>query len=119
MPISTVTLRNALANAYAQACTHGALYSTAPGTNAGTELTGGSPAYSRQSLAWSAAANSAVTASATFNVPSGATVAGFGCHSASSPSGSPDATFRDGSAVTSQPFSSGGTYQINITYTQS
>ena len=118
MPISTVTLRNALAGAYANACTHGALYSTAPGVNAGTELTGGSPAYSRQPLTWSAPANSAVTASATFNVASGATVAGFGCHSASAPSGSPDTTFRDGSSLPAQPFVSQGSYAISVTYTQ-
>lgn len=115
MPVNTVAMRNILANAYATAAPFMALYSTVPGTSAGTELSGGSPAYGRKASNWGAAANSAAVASPTaFDVPSGATVAGVGFHSAAT-----SGTFLDGVGVTSQSFSSQGTYTVTATYTQS
>lgn len=115
MAIATTAMKNNLADAYAGAADFGALYSTAPGATAGTELSGGSPAYARKALTWPAAANGTTTAAAVvFDVPAGATVAGFGFHSAVT-----GGTYLDGVAVTSQPFSSQGTFQIVATYTQS
>lgn len=113
MPIQTVTQRNSLATAYGAAATHAALYSTVPGASAGTELSGGAPAYARKPLTWGAAAASAITASVTFDVPSGATVAGTGFHTALTAG-----TYLDGVSVTSQAFASQGTYQVTYTYTQ-
>lgn len=114
MTIQTVTQRNNLAAAYGTAATHGALYTTVPGGSAGTEVTGGSPAYARKALSWGAPASSAVTASATFDVPASTTVAGAGVHTAIT-----GGTYLDGAAVTSQAFSSQGTYAATFTYTQS
>ena len=114
MAIQTVTQRNNLAAAYGTNATHAALYSTVPGATAGTELSGGSPAYARKALSWSAPSNSAITATVTFDVASGSTVAGAGVHTAIT-----GGTYLDGAAVTSQPFSSQGTYQLTLTYTQS
>lgn len=114
MPIQTVTHRNNLAAAYGAAATHAALYTTVPGASAGTEVTGGSPAYARKPTAWSAPANSAVATTVTFDVPSGTTVAGAGVHTALTAG-----TYLDGGAVTSQAFASQGTYQLTLTYTQS
>lgn len=114
MPINTVTQRNTLAQAYASAATHMALYSTAPGGSAGTEISGGSPAYARKPSNWGTASNSAVVASpAAFDVPSGATVAGIGFHTALTAG-----TYLDGASVTSQAFASQGTYTVTATYTQ-
>ena len=114
MAIATVTQRNTLAAAYGTAAAYGALYSTVPSGTAGTELTGGSPAYARKALTWSAPSNSAVTSSATYDVASGSTVAGSGFHTALT-----GGTYLDGAGVTSQAFSSQGTYTITYTYTQS
>lgn len=115
MPVNTVGMRNVLANAYAGAAPYMALYSTVPAGSAGTEISGGSPAYARKASNWGAAANSAAVASpAAFDVPSGATVAGIGFHSAAT-----GGTYMDGVGVTSQAFASQGTYTVTATYTQS
>lgn len=114
MAIQTVTMRNALATAYGTNAAYGALYTTAPGGSAGTEVTGGSPAYARKALSWGAAASSVVTVTATFDVPASTTVVGAGVHTALTAG-----TYLDGASVTSQAFASQGTYALTFTYTQS
>src|SRR5690242_17828282 len=106
MAVQTNTQKNTLATAYGGAATFGALYTTAPGASAGTEVTGGSPAYARKALSWGAASNGVITATATFDVPAGTTVVGAGVHTAVTAG-----TYLDGGTVTSQAFSSQGTYQ--------
>lgn len=114
MAIATVTMRNTLATSYGTAATHAALYTTVPGGSAGTEVTGGSPAYARKPITWGTAASGAVTATVTFDVPAGVTVAGAGVHSAITAG-----NYLDGGAVTSQAFATQGTYALTLTYTQS
>lgn len=114
MAIQTVTQRNTLAQAYGTAATHAALYTTAPGGSAGTEVSGGSPAYARKALSWGAASSGAVSVTVTFDVPSGTTVVGAGVHTALTAG-----TYLDGASVTSQAFASQGTYTLTLTYTQS
>ena len=114
MAIQTSTQRNNLATAYGTAATHAALYTTAPGATAGTEVTGGSPAYARKAISWGAPSNGVITATVTFDVPSGTTVVGAGVHTALTAG-----TYLDGGSVTSQAFASQGTYQLTLTYTQS
>jgi hypothetical protein len=112
--IQTTTQKNTLATSYGTAATHGALYSTVPGASAGTELTGGSPAYARRALSWGAASGGVISVTPTaFDVASGATVAGAGVHTAITAG-----TYLDGASVTSQSFSSQGTYALTLTYTQ-
>jgi hypothetical protein len=114
MALQTASIKNSLAERYAALGAFAALYSTVPGASAGTELSGGTPAYARKALTWGAAADGKVTATATFDVPSGATVAGAGIHSAAT-----GGTYLDGGAVTTQAFSSQGTYTLTLTFTQS
>lgn len=118
MAIATAAQRKNVAAAYGVAATYGALYTTAPGATAGTEVTGGAPAYARKALTWSApvtsGATEVITATATFDVPAGATVVGSGVHTAATAG-----TYLDGSSMTSQAFASQGTYTITFTYTQS
>jgi hypothetical protein len=114
MPIQTVTQRNALATAYAAGATHAALATTAPGAAAGTEPTGGSPAYARKPANWSAAAASVVTATpAAFDVASGTSVVGAQFFDALTAG-----NYRDGGTVPTQAFASQGTYTLTATYTQ-
>lgn len=118
MPIATLAQRNALATAYGAAAPFGTLFTADPGTT-GTvtgEVTGGAPAYARKSMAWGAAAASAITGAPTFDVPAGATVTFFGVTAAGVLA---TADLRDRVAVTSQAFASQGTYQVTATYTQS
>lgn len=118
MAISTAAMRETLAEAYASEALYGALYTTVPGATAGSEPSGGSPAYARKALVWSSASDSGsaatVTATVTFDVPTGATVRGAGIHTAATAG-----SYLDGAAVTAQEFSSQGTYEVTFTYTQS
>lgn len=113
MTIQTATQKNSLATAYGTAATHAALYTTAPGGSAGTEVTGGSPAYARKAITWGSPTNGVMTATVTFDVPTGTTVVGAGVHTAITAG-----TYLDGAAVTSQAFASQGTYALTLTYTQ-
>ncbi len=112
MPIQTATMKNTLADAYKAAALWAAAYTTAPGGTAGTEPTGGSPAYARKSITWSASANGVVTATVVFDIPSGATIVGVGIHSLQTAG-----NYLDGVTVTSQAFASQGTYTVNFTFT--
>jgi hypothetical protein len=113
MPIATTGEKNSLATKYGTDAPYAALFSTAPsGSTPGTEVTG--TGYARQAISWGAASNGAITASVTFNVPSGQTVAGAGVYSAVT-----GGTYLDGGSLTSQAFASAGTYTLTLTYTQS
>lgn len=114
MAIQTTTQKNTLASAYGTAAAYGSVYTTAPGASAGTEPSGGSPAYARKALSWGAPASGVVSASATFDIPSGTTIVGAGVHTAVTAG-----TYLDGTTVTSQVFASQGTYQVTFSYTQS
>lgn len=115
MAIQTNTQKETVAIAYGGAAAYGALYTTAPGASAGTEVTGGSPAYARKALSWVAGTTDGiVTATATFDVPAGSTVVGIGVHTAITAG-----TYLDGASITSQAFSTQGTLAVTFTYTQS
>jgi hypothetical protein len=114
MALQTSTIKNTLASAYATACAFIGLATTAPGASRGTEVTGGSPAYARKASNWGAPSAGVVTATpAAFDVPSGTTVVGINMESAVTAG-----TYQDGAGVTSQAFSSQGTYTVTATYTQ-
>lgn len=70
--------RNALASAYAAQATHGYCATADPGTTTtvSNEVVGGT--YARKPLTWSAPSNGLITASATFDIPVGMTVAWTG-----------------------------------------
>lgn len=114
MAIQTTTQKNTLATAYKNAALFAALYTTTPGAAAGTEVTGGAPAYARKSISWGAVTNGVVSATVTFDVPAGVTVVGAGIHDSLTAG-----TYLDGGTVTSQNFAAQGTYALTLTYTQS
>ena len=115
MALKTTTQKNSLAAKYAADAVYGALYTTAPSSTPGTEVTGGSPAYARKALSWGAPTNGVVTATATFDVPAGTTVVGAGVHSALT-----GGTYLDGGSLSSSTtFGEQGTFQVTFTYTQS
>lgn len=114
MAINTAAMKNALATSYGTTAAYGALYTTTPGGSAGTEVSGGSPAYARKALTWSTASGGVTSVTVTFDVPTSTTVVGAGVHSAVTAG-----TYYDGAAVTSQAFASQGTYTITFTFTES
>lgn len=113
--VQTVQQKENLAVAYGTNATFGAVYTSAPGATAGAEPSGGSPAYARKALTWAAGTvDGVVTATATFDIPSGVTIVGAGVHTAVTAG-----TYLDGQSVTSQAFASPGTFSVTFTYTQS
>lgn len=114
MTILAVATKNSLATSYGVLFAYGALATSTPTTTAGTEPSGGSPAYARIILAWGSATAGVITGTAqVFNVPSGATIVGYQGFSAITAG-----TYIDGATVTSQAFASQGTYTVTPTYTQ-
>jgi len=114
MAIAVTAERNALATDYGVDATHAALFTADPGTT-GTvvgEVTGGSPAYARKPITWGAPSAGVITASVTFDVPSGVTITHAGVCTALTGS-----TLIDKVAVTSQAFASQGTYTLTLTFT--
>ena len=115
MPIATTTQRETLAVAYGNAATHASLHTANPGTTGASEVSGGSPAYARKALTWAAGGSDGViTATVTFDVPSGVTVTHGGLWTALT-----GGTFLDSVTLTSQAFGSQGTLTLNLTFTQS
>lgn len=114
MAVQTNAMKNIISDAYKAAATHGAIYTTAPGASAGTEPSGGSPAYARKALSWGSSSNGVVSTTGTvFDVPASTTIVGAGVHSAISAG-----TYYDGAGVTSQAFASQGTYTVTYTFTE-
>lgn len=98
------TYRDLVANAGAAAISHIGLVN-----GGGIELAGGSPAYARLPVTWTAAVDGVVRpdANLVFDVPAGATVAGWRGYNASS-----GGTDYDGGPLTSEVFAGQGTYTL-------
>ncbi len=114
MPIRVDATRQAVANAYTGLATHGSVHTADPGTTGASEVTGGTPAYARKALTWTAGTTGTGTASATYDIPSGITAAWGGIWSQVATGG----TFRDTVDIVDQAFASQGQLTINYTYTQ-
>lgn len=114
MAIQTTAEKNSLATKYGTDAPYGAVYTTAPGASAGTEPSGGSPAYARKALTWGSASGGVITATAVFDIPASTTIVGTGLHSAVTAG-----TYIDGNTVTSATFSTQDTVTVTFTYTQS
>lgn len=82
--------------------------------NSGTELSGGSPAYARKAVTWTSASGGIVRPNAdlVFDVPSGATVAGWRGYSAST-----GGTNYGGQDLTPAEFEGQGQYRLLATST--
>lgn len=113
MPLSTTIEKNSLATKYGVDAYAGSLHTADPGTTGAAELTGGTPAYARKQITWSAPTNGVITGSVTFDVPSGTTVTFAGLWSATT-----GGNFIDKVQVTSQVFNSQGQLTVNYSYTQ-
>lgn len=113
MAIAAVYTKDQLATEYGQRATHGTVYTTAPGAAAGTEPTGGTPAFARKPLTWSAPSGGVITASAVFDIPADTTVVGTGLHDALTAG-----NYIDGKTVTSVTFDVQDTVTVNYSYTQ-
>lgn len=115
MAIDSTAMKNVLSDAYKGVAAYMSAF-TAMGSagSAGTEVTGGSPAYARKALSWGSSTAGVVSASAAvFDIPASTTVVGIGIHSAVTAG-----TYYDKTTVTNQTFASQGTYSVTPTYTQ-
>jgi hypothetical protein len=114
MAIGPAFTKDELATEYGQRATHGTLYTTAPTSSTpGAEVTGGTPAFARKPLTWSAPSGGVITASAVFDIPAGTTVVGTGLHNALT-----GGTYIDGKTVSSVTFDEQDTVTANFSFTQ-
>ncbi len=113
MAIATDGMRQLVANAYTAEGIRGSLHTADPGATGASEVTGGSPAYARKALTWTAGTTGTATASAGFDVPASVTVTHGGIWNAAA-----TPVFRDKVDITDQTFASQGTLTLNYTYTQ-
>lgn len=104
----TVAQQNNIATTEAAALLFLSLHTADPTTTGGSEVTGGSPAYARQSLVWGTAASGQITATqVSFNAPAG-TFTHFGFWSAAT-----GGTWLGGDPLTAaQTLSSQGVVQV-------
>lgn len=105
MPYTT-SAKNAMLNSLSIGTA--SLHSADPGQTGANEISGGSPAYARKTIAFNAASGGVMGQSATdpvFDVPAGATVAYVGYWSGS--------TFIGSDAVTSETFAGQGIYTLS------
>jgi len=100
--------KHLMLNALATAAQFASLHTGDPSTTGANEVTGGTPAYARKSITWSAASSGAIDSSNTpeFDVPA-CTVAYVGFWSASA-----SGTFYGSDAVTNEVFAAQGTYTV-------
>lgn len=97
-------------DAIAAAIDYLSLHTDIVGSGSGGEVTGGSPAYSREATAWAAASGGSVALSNTpvFDVPAGTTVKRVGFFSASTAG-----TYYGDAEVTDEVFAAQGTYTVS------
>lgn len=90
--------------------THISLHTADPGTTGASEVSGGSPAYARKPVTWSASSggSKALASTYTFDVPASTTVAYVGLFSALTAG-----TYYGHFDVTDEVFASAGTYTLS------
>jgi hypothetical protein len=114
MAIAVTVTQESLAGSYAALATHASLHTADPGTTGANEVTGGSPAYARVAITWTAGASDGVytTNTLTFNLPASTAVTHVGLWSAIT-----GGSFRD-KAVCAISSGSQRTVSVNATFTQ-
>lgn len=112
MAIAAAATKTSLAASYAALAAYGALATSAPGSSAGTEPSGGSPAYARKALTWTPGSAGVTSATATFDVPA-CTVVGTQLFTAVT-----GGTYVDGKTESSVVFSGQDTVTVTFTFTE-
>lgn len=97
-------------DAIAAVLAYAGLHEDTVGSGDTNEISGGSPAYARQALTWASASGGtvAITGTETFDIPSGATVARLGLHSAVT-----SGTYYGDAELTDEAYAGQGTYQLD------
>lgn len=104
--------KNLMLDGLAASAVWASLHTADPGTDGSSEVTGGSPAYTREVLSWAAAASGSVSSDAqiVFDVPGSTTITHLGYWSASAAG-----TFYGARQLdTNQTYATQGTYTIAI-----
>lgn len=113
MPYSTAA-KNSMLDHLGTEAIFASLHNNDPGDSGANELSGGSPAYARKSIAWEAASagsmNKAASPAVVFDVPAGASVKYVGLWTAVS-----GGTWKGAALVTQEDFGGQGTYTLTDT----
>lgn len=108
MPYSAAA-KNAMLDAFGAQASYLSLHTGNPGSTGASEVSGGSPAYARKSVTWSAASggSKALSNAPLFDVPASTTITHVGVWSAVS-----GGTFLGYIDTTDETFAAQGTYQV-------
>ncbi len=105
------TAKNAMLDHLASLITHAGLHTDVVGSGSGGEVTGGSPAYARKAITWSAAAAGVLAKNATdpvFDIPAGTTVRRLGFWGALT-----TGTFYGDAELVDEVYAGQGTYTLD------
>ncbi len=104
-----VASKNLMLDQLGAVAAYASAHTANPGSTGASEITGGSPAYARKAVTWSAASggSKALSNSPTFDIPASTTVAFIGLWSAAS-----GGTYYGYIAVTNEVYAAQGTYQV-------
>ena len=102
--------KHVMLNALGAVAVKASLHDDDPSTNGANEVSGGSPAYAKKTIAWDAAADGEMDKAAdpavVFDVPTGTTVKYVGFWNSAAD------TFYGSAAVTNEVFAAQGTYTL-------
>lgn len=103
------TALNAMLDELGTLITHVSLHTDTVGSGSGNEVTGGSPAYSREAITWNAASSGNLDSSnqPLFDVPAGTTIRRVGFFSAAT-----SGTFYGDADITDEVYGGQGTYTL-------
>lgn len=110
--------KNLMLDGFGTSATYASLHTADPSTNGANEVSGGSPAYTREAIGWASASagSKSTNTNLVFDVPASTTITHIGYWSAAT-----SGTFYGSRALdTSQTFATQGTYTIasgNLTET--
>jgi hypothetical protein len=117
MPIAGAQGKESAATGYTSQALYASLHTADPGATGASEVAGGSPAYARKAVTWTAGGVDGVataTLAGPFDVPADTTITHIGLWTAAS-----GGTYVDKAAL-SATFASQGTLEVaSLTYTQS
>lgn len=115
MAIDAVATRESMAGHYVTLCTYASLHTGDPAGTGANEVTGGTPAYARKPLTWTAGAvdGTYVSDPVTIDVPAATTITHVGLWDAATAG-----NYRD-KRTFNITFASQGTVTLTITYSQS
>ena len=114
MALDLAATKTQIADYFETLGTHAALYTSWAAGSAGTEVSGGSPAYARKPITWTNGSAGITTGTVTFDVPPSTTAVAVGLYDALTAG-----NYKAGASITSFTSTGQTTLTVTLTFTQS